>query len=106
MYKIGQILTAKEDVEVEKAISGNKDIIKKGTKVIIGADGLAHHIHSGMIQPLADKEVNGYDCEGLAEYLFIVLKARFPLKEMMEDYEVTENGLREEIEYALDEIGL
>lgn len=53
-YKIGQILTSTEDVEVEKALSNEKVIIPKGNKVIIGADKLAHHIRNGMMQPLAE----------------------------------------------------
>ena len=45
-YKVGQILTSKEDVEVEMALSGEKVIIPKGNKIIIGADNLAHHIRN------------------------------------------------------------
>lgn len=104
-YKIGQILVSNQDVEVEKALSGEKVVIPKGNKVIIGADNLAHHIHTGMIQPLGDAEVKGYDAEGLAEYLLIVLKAHFPLADMLEDYDIEEKDLKDEIEYALDDIG-
>ena len=48
-YKIGQILTSNCDVEVEKALSGDKVVIPKGNKIIIGADNLAHHLSNGMI---------------------------------------------------------
>ena len=68
-YKIGRILTSNQDVEVEKALSGEKVVIPKGNKIIIGADKLAHHLRTGMIQPLGTAEVEGYDSEGLAEYL-------------------------------------
>ena len=53
-YEVGQILTSKEDVEVAKALSGEKIVIPKGNKIIIGADNLAHHIRNGMMQPLHD----------------------------------------------------
>ena len=104
-YKIGQILTSKVDTAVELALSGEKKVIPKGNKVIIGPDKLAHHIHTGMMQPLGDATVSGYDCAGLAEYLYLHLRAHFPMDEMLEDYEVTKEQLMEEIEYALDDMG-
>ena len=106
-YKIGQILTSSRDVEVEKALSGEKVVIPKGNKIIIGADKLAHHIRDGMIQPLADgSEVEGYDDTGIAEYIFICLKAHLPIDDWMEEYEISKNDIIEEIECALDEIGI
>lgn len=105
-YKIGQILTATENLEVEKALSGEKVIIPKGSKVIIGADKLAHHFRDGAIQPLAESDtVEGYDTEGLAEYLLKVLESHFPIREMAEDYGIIRDDLLDEIECALDEIG-
>ena len=106
-YKIGQILTSTEDVVVEKALSGEKITIPKGNKIIIGADKLAHHIRDGMIQPLSsDSEVEGYDSSGIAQYIYICLKAHLPINEWMEDYEISEKEIIEEIECALDEIGV
>ena len=40
-FKVGQILTSNEEVVVEKALSGEKVVIPKGNKIIIGADKLA-----------------------------------------------------------------
>ena len=106
-YKVGQILTSNTEVVVEKALSGDKVTIPKGNKIIIGADKLAHHIRDGMIQPLADgSEVKGYDSSGLAEYIYICMKAHLPITEWMEDYEISKNEIVEEIEGALDEIGM
>ena len=106
-YKIGQILTSNKDIVVEKALSGEKVITPKGNKIIIGADKLAHHIRDGMIQPLADgSEVKGYDSSGLAEYIYICMKAHLPITEWMEDYEISKNDIVEEIECALDDIGM
>ena len=105
-YKIGQILTSNKDIVVEK-LFGDKVTIPKGNKIIIGADKLAHHIRDGMIQPLADSsEVKGYDSSGLAEYIFMCMKAHLPITEWMEDYEISKNEIIEEIEDVLDEIGM
>lgn len=105
-YKVGQILTSKEDVEAEKALSGEKVTIPKGNKIIIGADNLAHHIRNGMMQPLPEEsEVKGYDASGIAEYLYIYLRNHFEIDEMLEGYDDTKERFMEEIEYALEEIG-
>lgn len=104
-YKIGQILAFSQDVEVEKALSGGKVVIPKGNRIIIGADQFAHHLRDGMIQPLGDATVQGYDTTGLAEYLLLVLKSRFPVSEMMEEYGIEDKEIQDEIECALDDIG-
>ena len=105
-YKIGQIITSNEDVEIEKVLSGEKVIIPKGNKIIIVADKFAHHIKTGMIQPLQnDSEVKGYDTEGIAEFLFMWLRSHLPIEEMLENYDYTKEDLKEELECALEEIG-
>ena len=104
-YKIGQILTSNCEMEVEKMF-GEKVVIPKGNKVIIGADNLVHHLRNGMIQPLGENiEVKGYDAEGISEFIFKWLSRFYPIDEMFEDYEVDEKEFKSEIEYALDEIG-
>lgn len=104
-YKIGQILTSNCDVEVEKMF-GEKVVIPKGNKIIIGADKFAHHLKSGMIQPLQrDAVVEGYDSEGIAKYLMKKLSAIFPLEEMLEDYDIEKARFEEEIDFLLDDIG-
>lgn len=105
-YKMGQILTSKEDIEVEKGLSGTKVTVPKGNKVIIGADKLAHHIKNRMIQRLQEgTEVKGYDSNGIAEYLYVCLRNVYPLDEMLEGYEISKENFIEEVEYMLDEIG-
>lgn len=104
-YKIGQILVSKEEQVLEKALSGEKEIIPKGSKVIIGADKMAHHIRTGMMQPLGEAKLHGYDTKGIAEYLCICLKKHFEIDEMLEGYNDTEEHFIEEIECALEEIG-
>lgn len=46
-YKIGQILTSTEDVEIEKALSGEKVIIPKVTRLLLEQINLL--IISGMV---------------------------------------------------------
>lgn len=105
-YKIGQILTSKEDVKIEKCLSGDKVVIPKENKIIIGADKLAHHISNGMIQLLGEGlEVKGYDASGIAEYLYAYLRNHFEIDEMLEGYDDTKERFIEEIENALDDIG-
>lgn len=104
-YKIGQILTSNCDVEVEKMF-GEKVIIPKGNKIIIGADKFAHHFRNGMIQPLQEGiVVDGYDTEGIAEYLTKKLSAIFPLEEMLGDYDIEKARFEEEIDFLLNDIG-
>lgn len=105
-YKIGQILTLKQDVEVKKSLSGEKVVIPKGNKIIIGADNLAHHIKNGLIQPLEeDAEVKGYDEEGIAEYLYTYLRRYFPIDEMLDGYDDAKENFIEGIACGLEEIG-
>lgn len=104
--RIGQIITSKVDTEIEKAISGEKVFVPKGNRVIIGADGFAHHLKNGMIQPLgADMKVNGYDAAGIAIYLYEKLKCHFEIDEMLENYDLDKYNFMSEIEYYLDDIG-
>ena len=56
-YKIGQLLIAKQDIEIETGLTGTKIAVPKGSKVIIGADRLAHHFRDGRIQPIAKDAV-------------------------------------------------
>lgn len=106
VYKIGQILTSNQDIEVEKMF-GEKVVIPKGNRIIIGGDNFAHHISNDMIQPLGEGiSVKGYDSSGLAEYLYLYLRSHFHIEEMLEDYDETEKHFLQELEYALDEIGL
>ena len=110
-YKIGEMFTVKEDYEGTLALSETKKTIRKGSKIIIGADRLAHHMNDGMIQPLSkDAEVEGYDAEGLAEFIFHDICNYLPFCEFLEEYggefEINKDGFIDAIESALTEIGL
>ena len=105
-YKIGEMLILSADVEL-KDFLGDKTLVKnKGTKNWIGADGLAHY-QDGSIQRLAeDSTVRGYDGEGITERIYMQLASRFPLNEFEEDYEISSKDIKDEIVYALEELGI
>ena len=109
-YKIGTMLIVSADVEL-KDFFGYKTLVKKGTKIWIGADNLAHY-QDGSIQRLPeDSTIEGYDNRGITERIFAQLKTDLPLAEMCEEYK-DEDGvgigedIKESIQYALDELGI
>ena len=103
-YKIGEVLVTKADVEIEAALSGKKRKVPKGSHIVIGADRLAHHLNTGIIQPLAaDSEVKGYDVIGIARVVMHCLERRYPLIEIFENYDIEYQEFGEEIEFALSE---
>ena len=105
-YKIGQILKTSKDQVLYKALSEEPEEIKKGTRIIIGPDKFAHYLRGMMIQPLGeDAVVEGYDVEGLAEFLYLWLRTHFNIDEMLESYDDTEKDFIECIAEALEEIG-
>jgi hypothetical protein len=105
-YKKGQILVAKMDLELELSISGEKEVIKKGSKAIVGFDGDLHH-YNGMIQGFADDvKIEGYSGSGLTEYIYDRLNGIFQLDDMLEDYEITKERFCDELVYILDDIGI
>lgn len=106
VLKIGQIFVNNEDQVLESCL-GNKRTVPAGSKIIIGADGMAHFIKSGMVQKLGDDlKVKGYDTEGITEYLWMWLNTQFPLEDALQGYEVSKKAFTGEIEDALDELGL
>lgn len=104
-YKIGQILTAKADIEIERALSGEKVTVPKGSKVIIGADKLAHHLRNGIVQGVGSATVKGYDADGLAEYLYTMLSSRYDLDYYLEGMDCTKHDFMESIAEHLKEVG-
>lgn len=104
-YKIGEMLRVSADVEL-KDFLGDKTLVKKGTKIWIGADNLAHY-QDGTIQRLSeDSTVKGYSTKGITEKILLQLKADLPLDEMCEGHEVDRGDIRDSIEYALEQLGI
>lgn len=101
--KIGQIVTAPRDYELE-GYFGSKRTIKKGTQAWISTDGAIYHLN-GVIETPADGNFNvsGYDVEGIAQRILAQLKIHLPFGDMLEDYEVTEKDITDAIEWALDD---
>lgn len=104
IYNIGQILTVKEDVTLEGL--GTKKIVKKGTKIYIGADNLAHH-KDGSIQPLGDNtEVKGYSVSGLAHFIWLYIRNHTPFDEdLLAEYDETSDCVKNAIMDALEKLG-
>ena len=104
-YKIGTMLILSADVEL-KDFLGDKTLVNKGTKIWIGADGLAHY-QDGTIQPLPeDSTIKGYDVRGIIERIFSQLETNLPLDEITVRNMKLFEYIRESIEYALDELGI
>ena len=105
-YKIGEILVSTKDTTVQMALSNETKVIPKGNEVIVGADGLAHHLRTDMIQPFKKgTEIEGYDTNGLTEYLYRCLSQHFPLKEMLKEHDYDSSFFRVVIQAALEDIG-
>lgn len=109
IYGIGHILTYTQDVETHRILSDTPEVIKKGTKVIVGADGFVRY-PDGSIQKLSeDIEVSGYSTEGLASFIFTYLcRNVYGFSEMLEEWgkDITEESLKEHIADALEELGM
>ncbi len=105
IYNIGQILTAREDIELEGCL-GTKKIVKKGTKIYIGADNFAHH-KDGTIQPIVgNAEVKGYSVSGIADFIWLYIRNFTPIDEdVLEDYDETPDCVKNAIMDALEELG-
>lgn len=104
--KIGQIIIANQDIEVNAFLSDEKKIIPKGSKVIIGADKFAHHLSDGMIQPLSgDIAVKGYDAVGLAKYIMGALDTDYQIMNILSAFEIEKEELEKHIAFFLMEIG-
>ena len=106
IYNIGQVLTAKKDIEIERCL-GTKATIKKGDKIYIGADNLAHH-KDGTIQSLGENaEVKGYSVSGLADFIWLYIRNNTPInEEILEEYDETPDCVEEAIMDALEELGM
>lgn len=104
-WKMGEILIAQKDI-VEDTMYGTKEVIKKGSKAIIGFDKLLHHYNGKISHFGKNIEIKGYSGSGIAQYIYDYLKRKIPLDEMLEDYEITPQDFMDEIVFLLDEIGI
>ena len=104
-YKIGEMFIVSADVEL-KDFLGDKTLVNKGTKIWVGADGLAHY-QDGTIQPLPENStIKGYDVRGIMERIFSQLETNLPLDEITVRNMKLLEYIRDSIQYALDELGI
>lgn len=106
-FKYGQLLISNQETEIERAITGEKVKVPAGNRVVVGFDGLAHHIWDGSIQPFSkDVSIEGFSNTGIVAAIWERLCAEFPVSELLEDYEIQPKEVTDTIKYALEEIGL
>lgn len=105
-YKYGELMISKQPSEVE-TVFGYKITIPAGNKVVIGFDGLAHHIKTGCIQVLPKNTViEGFSSVGIVEALYLNLRQRLPIDEMLAAYEKEPKWFTDALYDALETIGL
>lgn len=106
VYGIGQKLVFAEDRIQAKAF-GHSTLIRKGTPVFIGADKRFAHYLNGDIQPLGDSiQVQGYNTDGLAEWVYEYVSGQMPLDDMIEEYGETKENFIKIVSEALQELGM
>lgn len=105
--KIGQIVTVTEDFETRRILSNEIDIVRKGDKAIVKANGWIEYVTGdsiGMMQKLGDEfKVVGYDTENIAERLIRGLE-RTILADYIDREDEEFEYIREEIESTLYQI--
>jgi hypothetical protein len=105
--KIGQIVTVKEDFEIETAIGGKKLQVKEGDKGFVDSRGFIHYTSGkarGKIQVFKDCEVKGYAHNDIASLIFKRLNCEVNLLEMLEDNDIDQNDFTDLIEDILMDI--
>jgi len=102
--RIGQKMEFTDDFTVGTLFHG-EEVIKKGTVLYVGADGFFHIENGKMLRMDDDFEVNGFDPDGMADYIYKIISREFPLDDMFDDYDVDQQEFKEEISFALDELG-
>ena len=102
-YKYGELLISDKPTVVE-TLSGTKEV-PAGNKVVIGFDGLAHHLSTDMIQAIQSKP-EGFSNTGIVEAIISYLDFSLCISEILEEYDLTLDTFREELTEALEQIGL
>lgn len=108
-YNIGQILTLTEDMEVGGQLSGDKAVLKKGTRGWVGAS-TKHpmlYLQNGKILLLdRDAVIEGFSVKGLAEWIYNKMLFYFPLAEFFEDYDIEKQEFLDTIAEAMEELDM
>lgn len=101
-YNIGQRLIVNEDVEREGCF-GTKGILRKGTRMYVGADKFIHFLDTSMMPTTTP--IEGYSVKGIAEFVYEMLSRELPLDDMLDDYDLEPVELKIKIADALEELG-
>lgn len=85
-YKIGQILVAETDCKFTLPISRKIVRVRKGDKAIIDSTRHLYYPKQNVKQRInKEDDVAGYDCEGIAEYLYDQMKLGFPTDDISDE---------------------
>lgn len=106
-FHFGQILVSKHETVLEDCLTGEKKIVPKGNRIVVGFDGFAHHLTDGQIQPFSETiKLKGLSSSGIIEVVHNCLFHNFQFRKMYESYEVDPDDICKELVSALEEIGL
>ena len=103
--RIGQKMEFTEDFTVGTLFHG-EEVIKRGTTLYVGADGFFRIENGKMLRMDDDFEVDGFNPDGMADYIYKIVSREFPLDDMLDDYDVNKSAFKGEISFALGELGL
>ena len=105
-YRIGQILIANSDFEIDRGFLWDKITIPKGGKVIVGADDMAYYIDGTYPRVIAkNANAEGYDPDGIANYLYNMLKSEYGIDYYLQDIGRTSIDFMYSIKKCLEAIG-
>lgn len=104
--KMGDIIMAQDHVEFESE-SGNKLVLEKGDKSVIGFDNMIHCLKERcLIKPDDNMEIEGYSATGLAQFLGAWLDNVFDLDRVLSRTNIEKEDFVKCMENALAEIGM
>ena len=107
VFRYGQLLISNRDTEIERPITGETVKVPAGNRVVVGFDGLAHHVWDGTIQDFSNSVLlKGYSGTGIVAWLWERLCFHLPMREMLDEYGIAHNAFTDTIKEALEEIGL
>lgn len=106
VLKRGQVLITNQDIKLQEVETGKEIIIKEGSKAIVGFDDILHY-YNGSCQEISEEiEISGISPNGLAEFVIDCLVSRFPVNEMLEDFQIPIDDFHKTIVEALNGIGI
>ena len=85
-YKIGQIITVDSNCQFTLHISRKAVRIRKGDVAIVDSTKHLYYPKQNVRQRInKEDDVAGYDCEGIAEYLYEQMKLGFPTDDIFDE---------------------